>query len=184
MNRAQVWLLLYLVAVVGITFVHQAGWLAGALGLALLAAGPARWRLLKRAVLALLLFNASFSLAYALVAWWQARPVADVLLLMNLRVLLLVFLGFWLVDRIKLLEALASWPLLAMIATLAIGQVAVYRRLLDDFRLAFRSRNPVSPTPVDLLRHAGAQGGALLDKSLHSADQVAQAMRSRGAFDA
>ncbi|KAB2927309.1 MAG: ABC transporter permease [Dechloromonas sp.] len=176
-------MLAYLVAVIGIGFVHQPLILALALAGALLAAGSLRWRLLRRAVLALLLFNAGVSLAYVIVAGWQGKAVLDALLLINLRVLLLVFLGFWLVERGKPLAALAGWPLLSMIATLAVGQIAVYRRLLDDFRLAFRSRNPLPPRPATLLRHAGAQGSALLDKSLQSAEQTAQAMRSRGAFD-
>ena len=183
MTRARAWLLGYVAAVLAASFVHVPLLLAGGLFGASLAAGPARWRLLKRALLAVLLFNAGVSLAYAVVAWWQARPLLDALLLINLRVLLLVFLGFWLVDRVRLLDALAGWPLLTTIATLALGQIGVYRRLLEDFRLAFRSRNALPPTPLAMLRHAGAQGGALLDKSLHDAEQAAQAMRSRGAFD-
>lgn len=183
MNRAQLTLLAYLSAVVAITFVHQPLILAGLLLAALAAAGAGRWRLLKRAVLALLLVNASVSIAYALVAWWQARPLLDVLLLINLRVLLLVFLGFWLVQRLRLLDALAGWPLLSMLATLALGQIAVFRRLIGEHRAAFVSRNPLPAGPRALLNHAGAQGGALLDKSLHGAEQSAQAMRSRGAFD-
>lgn len=184
MNRARLWLFCYLLAVVIITFIHQPLALAATLIVALTAAGPMRWRLLRRAVLAMLLFNASVSLAYVLLAWWQAQPMFAVLLLINLRVLLLVFLGFWLVERVKLLDALVGWPVLSMVATLALGQIAVYRRLIDEFRSAFRSRNPLPPRPVTLLRHAGVQGGALLDKSLYGAEQAAQAMRSRGAFDA
>ena len=183
MNRAQIILLGYLLSVVAITFVHQPLILAGLLLAAVVAAGAVRWRLLKRAVLALLLFNASVSIAYALVAWWQAKPMLDALLLINLRVLLLVFLGFWLVQRVKLLDALAGRPLLSMVATLALGQIAVYRRLIGEHRAAFVSRNPLPAGPRAVLHHAGAQGGALLDKSLHGAEQVAQAMRSRGAFD-
>lgn len=183
MSRARACLFGYVAAILAASFVHAPSVLGVGLCAALLAAGPGRWRLLKRALLALLLFNAGVSLAYAVVAWWQARPVLDALLLINLRVLLMVFLGFWLVDRVKLLDALAGWPLLRMIVTLALGQLAAYRRLIDDFRCAFRSRNALPPTPLAMLRHAGAQGGALLDKSLHDAEQAAQAMRSRGAFD-
>jgi cobalt/nickel transport system permease protein len=183
MNHARVWLLAYVLAVVAITFVHQPAWLALGLGAALLAAGGGRWRLLRRAVVALLLFNVSVSLTYALLAWWQTQPVLMPLVLINLRVLLLVFLGFWLVERVRLLDALRGWPVLSMVASLTLGQIVVYRRLLEDFRCAFRSRNPLPPTPVTLLRQAGVQGGALLEKSLHGAEQAAQAMRSRGSFD-
>lgn len=183
MNRARRWLFAYAAALVGLGFVHHAGVLAALLGAALAAAGAVRWRLLRRAAAALLLFNLSVSLAYALVAAGQGRPVAEVLLTMNLRVLLMVFLGFWLVDRVRLLDALAGWPLARLVATLAIGQIGAYRRLLDDGRLAFRSRCP-QPGAVDRLRQAGAQGGALFDKSLQATEQVARAMRSRGAFDA
>ncbi|MDX9944020.1 MAG: hypothetical protein RBS35_04395 [Azonexus sp.] len=183
MNRAQAWLCGYLVAVVAITFVHQSSWLACSLAVAVLAAGEVRWRLLRRALMALLLFNTGVSLSYALLAWWQAQPVMEALILINLRVLLLVFLGFWLVDRIRLLAALAAWPMLSMMATLSLGQISVFRRQVDDFRLAFRSRNMAPPTNRAMLRHAGAQGGALFEKTLHGSEEVAQAMRSRGAFD-
>jgi len=183
MNRARIWLLAYVLAVLAISFIHEPWWLALGLAGAVLSAGSARWLLLGRAVLALLLFNASVSLAYALLAGWRDQPVWAPLLLINLRVLLLVFLGFWMVERVRLLEALRGWPLASMVATLTLGQIVVYRRLLDDFRCAFRSRNPLPPRPLTLVRHAGVQGAALLEKSLHGAEQAAQAMRSRGSFD-
>ncbi len=184
MNASRLWLLAYFAAVVAITLVHDPLWLGALFATALLAAGRARWRLLKRSLFALFAFNLGVSLAFAALAWWQNRAVIDPLLLMNLRVVLLVFLGFWLSSRIDLLAALAGWPTLSLLATLAIGQIRVYQRLLQDFRLAFTSRNLNPPRLADMARHAGAQGGALVDKSLANAGDVALAMRSRGAFDA
>ncbi len=184
MNRARLWLLAYFATVVAITCIHVPALLAGGLALAVIAAGSGRWRLLKRSVGALLAFNLSVSLGYAAIALWRGNFIVDYLLLVNLRVLLLVFLGFWLVSRVNFIAALAGWPMLAMLATLTIGQIRVYRRVLEEFRLAFRSRNLTPPRLTDHARHAGAQGGALLDKSLASAGEVALAMRSRGAFDA
>ncbi|HJV93303.1 MAG TPA: hypothetical protein VJ572_07465 [Azonexus sp.] len=169
---------------IAITCIHVPIWLAGMLTLAFAAAGSGRWRLLRRSVGALLAFNISVSLGYATIALWRGDFSADYLLLVNIRVLLLVFLGFWLVSRVNFLAALAGWPTLSMLATLTVSQVRVYRRVLKEFRLAFRSRNLAPPRLQDHLRHAGAQGGALLDKSLSSASEVALAMRSRGAFDA
>ena len=180
---ARLWLAAYLLAVVAATFVHAPLWLAGALAGALAAAGPARWRLLRRALFAVLAFNLPVSAAYALLAWWQGRLAADYLLLLNLRVLLLVFLGFWFVSRVNVLRALAFSPTLAFLATLAAGQAAVFARIARDFRLAFVSRNPVAARLPDRARHASAQAAHLLDKAVCGASETPLAMRSRGCFD-
>lgn len=179
----QTWLALYLAGVVGITFIHEPWILAGLLGLALLAAGRKAWKLARRTLFAVLAFNLTVSLGYVAVSLWQGGFQGQYLLLVNLRVVLLVFLGFWLVAGIDLLAALAGFPLLRLIATLAIGQIKTFERVLRDFRLAFQSRNLVRPRWRDRTRHAATQVQTLLDKSLAAANETALAMRSRGAFD-
>lgn len=183
-RRSRLVLVAYALALTGISFLHHAVALSLVLTLVLVVSGQERWRYLKKSVAAVLVFNLGVSLAYALVGWWQGRPVSDTLLLVNLRVLLSVYLGFWLVARVNLLAALAGWPTLSLMATLALGQIRVYARLLQDFRLAFVSRNLKPPRLADSARLAGAEGGALIDKSLNAASEAALAMRSRGAFDA
>ena len=177
------WLLLYLMAVVAITFVHLPALLAALLVVAIAASGALRWKLLRRALLAILAFNLTISAGYACVALWQGNFVVDYLLLVNLRVLLLVYIGFWFVSSVDLLGALSAWPLATLLATLSIGQIKTFERILRDFRLAFRSRNLAQPKLIDRGRHAAAQAQTLLDKSLASAGEAALAMRSRGAFD-
>lgn len=177
------WLALYLAAVVAISFIHVPWMLALLLAAALLAAGRQRGLLLRKAVLAVLAFNLAVSVGYVLVSLWQGSFRGSYLLLVNLRVLLLVFLGFWLVARVDLLKALAGFPLLRLIATLAISQIKTFERVLRDFRLAFASRNPVRPRLIDRTRHAASQAQTLLDKSMACASEAALAMRSRGTFD-
>lgn len=176
-------LLAYLAAVVAVTFLHEAWLLAALLALAFLASGAARLKILRRTVLAILTFNLAVSLGYALVAIWQGSFSAHYLLLVNLRVLLLVYLGFWFVARVNLLEACRCSPTLAFVTTLAAGQIAAFSRALTDFRLAFTSRNAAAPDLAARARHAAAQAGHLLDKSVAMAAETALAMRSRGAFD-
>lgn len=186
MDRAvkpRAWLVLYLAAVVAITFIHAPSILAALLVAAITASGTRRWKLLRRSLLAILAFNLTISLGYLGVALWQGNFVADTLLPINLRVLLLVYLGFWFVTTVDLLGALAGWPLATLLATLSIGQIKTFERILRDFRLAFESRNLARPTLIDRSRHAAAQAQTLLDKSLASANEAALAMRSRGAFD-
>lgn len=180
---ARAWLLAYLAAVVAASFIHSPPVLTALLAAALAAAGAGRWRLLRRAALAILAFNLTVSLGYAAVSLWQGRFAADWLLLANLRVLLMVFLGFWFVARVDILAALAGWPLARLIATLAIGQIKTFERIAADFRDAFASRCPAPPRWRDRARHGAAHAQTLLDKSMAASTEVALAMRSRGAFD-
>ena len=176
-------LLLYVAAVLAVCLLHAPALLAGLLLLALLGSGAARGPLLRRTLRAVLVFNLSVSAGYALLAHWQGTFDALVLLRLNLRVALLVYLGFWFIGRFDLLAALRGLPLLSLLATLALGQMRVFERMLADFRQAFVSRNPV-PAPLAVRVHqAAAQTATLIDKSLQAATEAAQAMRSRGVFD-
>ncbi len=177
------WLALYLASVVGITFVHDPWSLAGLLAAALGVARGKAWKLLGRSLRAILAFNLTVSLGYVAISLWQNNYCSSYLLLVNLRVLLLVYLGFWLVTTVELVAALTDFPLLRLIATLAISQIKTFERILRDFRLAFESRNLIQPGVLDRTRHAAAQAQTLLDKSMASANEAALAMRSRGAFD-
>lgn len=180
---ARGWLLLYLAGVVAITFIHYPAALAALLVGSLAVAGMERWRYLRRTVLAILVFNLTVSAGYVVVALWQGAFVADYLLLVNLRVLLLMYLGFWFTARVSLLDALAGWPTASLLATLAISQIKTFERILADFRAAFESRNLARPRWLDSSRHAAALTQTLLDKSLAASSEVTLAMRSRGAFD-
>lgn len=180
---ARRYLLAYLAAVVAITLLHSP-WLLGTLLLAALAAaGKARWALLRRSLKAIVLFNLSISLGLIVAGLWQGSIDAEALIRLNLRVVLLVFLGFWFIRRVNLLHALAGWPLLTWIASLALGQIRLFERLLREFSLAFTSRNPTPPRPIDQARHVLAQGTTLLDKSLAQSTMATLALRSRGVFD-
>jgi cobalt/nickel transport system permease protein len=178
------WLTAYLAAVVAATFVHEPAILAGALASAIAAAGPERWKLLRRTLLAIVALNLTVSLGYVAIALWRGGLDIGYLVLVNLRVLLLVFLGIWFAARVDLVTAIGVSPTLTFVATLTLGQLRAFERIVDDFTLAFASRNPAPPRLVDRARHAAAQGIALMDKTQATASESALAMRSRGAFDA
>jgi len=180
---ARGWLFAYLAVVVAITLVHEPWLLAAGLAAALALSGPSRWKLLRRAALAVLTFNLTISAGYAVVSAWQGVFSTHYLLLVNLRVLLLVFLGFCFVARVNLLEACRFAPTFGFVVTLAVGQIHAFTRALRDFRHAFVSRNAAAPRIADRARHAAAQASHLLDKSVCMAAETAMAMRSRGCFE-
>lgn len=181
--RARGWLAAYLLSVLAFSFVHAWPLLAAALAGALLAAGRARWQLARRAALAVLAFNLTLSAGYAAVALWQGDFSGAYLLRINLRVFLLVYLGFWFVSRVNLAAAVAGWPTLAFLLTLTGAQARAAGRIVRDFRLALASRTPGPARLGDRARHATAQTLVLLDKSVSNASETALAMRSRGCFD-
>ncbi len=176
-------LILYLITVVAVTFIHHPGILIGLLGFAIVAAGKRIGLLLSRALIAIIIFNLIISLSYFVMALWQGYIYSDYLLVVNIRVILLAFLGFWLIATVNLFAILADFPVLRLIATLAVSQIKTFERILEEFRLAFQSRNLASPSWLARVRHSAAQPQALLDKSIASANETALAMRSRGAFD-
>jgi cobalt/nickel transport system permease protein len=179
----RLWLILYLIAVLGVTLVHQIGWLTLGFAAAFILVGPMRWRLLKRAVLAVLLFNLTVSLGYWVLASWRGEFHGEILLLINLRVLLLIYLGFCFVQRINLAKALSFSRTLSFLTTLAAGQIQGFRKVATDFAQAFISRSPTTPGLRARMRFATAQCEHLLDRSVHASTEIGQAMRSRGCFD-
>ncbi|MBS1170421.1 MAG: cbiQ [Burkholderiaceae bacterium] len=180
---ARTWLLLYLAGIVTITFIHQPAILAIMLAGALLVSGKERWRHLRRTMLAILVFNLTISAGYIAVCLWQGAFSLNYLLLVNLRAILMAYLGFWFVGKVSILDAVAGWHTVSLLATLAIGQIKTFERILADFRAAFESRNLARPGWLARSRHAAAQAQTLLDKSFAASNEAAQAMRSRGVFD-
>lgn len=176
-------LTLYLAVLPAPTFIHDARLLAAALLLVIAVSGALRWPLLKRSLFAILAFNLSVSLGVVIVGLYRGAIDGEWLLVANLRVLLMVYLGFWFAARVDLLAALAGWPTLSLVATLALGQIRSFERIVQDCRFAFASRNIVRPRLVDQRRQAAAQAIALLDKAQAQSTEVTLAMKSRGAFD-
>jgi len=177
-------LMAYLAAVLVLGFVHAPWVLALTLILAMAAAGKMRWQLLRRSLSSVFTFNLCISLGCVVMALWHGVFDWLYLLRINLRVTLLVFLGFWCIRRVNLLQALAFAPSLARLTAVAAGQALVFRRLVQDFRLALISRSVGMRLPwIQRLRHGAALSAHLLDKSVARAEQTTRAMCARGCLD-
>jgi len=176
-------LLAYLGAVLGVSFIHAPIVLAVLLGLALLASGRTRWRLLRQSVLAGLGVMLCVGGGYTVMSLAKDEFHEVVVLRLTLRVVLLTFLGCWFVSRGNLLRALAFSTSLARLAAIAAGQVNVFTTLVQDFRLASISRSGgLRLTWSQRLRQAAALGAQLMDKAVTNAEQNTRALRARGAF--
>ena len=181
--RARIALLAYLGAVVLGTMVHEIAWLALGL-LVVLALARRDWlRVLRRACIAILLFNVVVTLSYGVLAGLRGTFSLEFVVLVNLRVLLLTCLTFLFASRVNPFEALAFSRSLTYLFTLAYSQSMAFRQALVNFRLAFKSRCIEQVALRDRYRHSARMGVHFLDKSLHQATEITQVMRSRGFFD-
>ena len=181
--RARIALLVYLAAIIVGTTVHEIGLLALGLALVFALAGRAWLRILRRACVAVVLFNVVVTVSYSVVAAIQGTFSLEFVVLVNLRVLLLTSLTFLFVSRVNPFEALAFSPSLTYLFTLAYSQSMAFKQALENFRLAFRSRRIEQVGLLDRYRHSARLGVHFLDKSLHQATEITQVMRSRGFFD-
>lgn len=182
MKRSRAWLGVYLLALVVFTSVHSIPWIVGGLVLWAALAGRRAPSLLKRAGLAVVIFNLSVSSGVVLIGLLDGGVDTTWLLRANLRVLLLTACTFLLVARVDLDDALAPWPGLRTVVVLARGQIRVLQRLLEDFRLGLRSRSLRRPGPRVLARHGATTGSFFLGKALHDAEELSLALRARGAW--
>lgn len=183
-RRDRLTLLVYALAVLAATLVHDPRWLAGGLTVTLLLAGSGAGGLLSRVVRTVLPFNLAVSMGYLMLAWLRTEPPWQTLLLLNLRVLLLTAITFLFVRRVNLFRALGFSRSLTYLLGLAYSQALTFRRAHEDFRLALVSRSPRRPGLMDRYRASAAAASWYLEKALAAARESAQALRSRGFFDA
>lgn len=181
--RDRLMLLAYLAAVLLATSVHDPRVLGAGLLIVALLCGRAFPRILRRAVLAILLFNSAVTVSYIVLSLWQGTFSGQYVLLVNLRVLLLTTMTFLLAERLNPFRAFAFSKSLLYLTTLCYSQVLTLRRLLGEFRFAFRSRSIVRPGLRELYRHGAATAVFFLHKSVSDAGEIAQAMTSRGFFN-
>jgi cobalt/nickel transport system permease protein len=182
--KDRIWLLLYVVAVVVATSFHDVRLLASMLAAAILLAGRTWWRIVRRALIAVAWFSSLVLVAYAVTAWIQGTFSGHYLGLVTLRVVTITTMTLVLASRVDLVRAFGFSRTLLYLVTLVTSQVLTMRRMLDEFRLAFRSRGITRPSRKALVHHGAAIATFFIHKSVNDATEISQAMRSRGFFDA
>lgn len=175
-------LVAYLAAVIAVTLIHDPRVLLLVLAGLLLSSGPGRLALLLHAGRPVLWILLLISSGLLVMGWLTGQPVLHALLLINLRVLVLALLTAWMLRDVDLDLALVRVPQVRRWLVIVRAQVQLFRRLVQDYRCAQKSRTVVAPTLHQRYLGSAAIGLAALDKGVHNAEMVTQAMRSRGAL--
>jgi cobalt/nickel transport system permease protein len=183
MKKDTLALIFYVAAIIAVTSVHHPGVLGAGLVAAIAIAGRRAPALAKKALVAILLFNSVVTVSYAAVSLIRDEFSLNFVILINLRVFLLTFLTFLTIDRINPFKALSFSKTLSYLLTLAASQVVAFRRLFEDFRMAFKSRTARRAGPGDLHRHASSAASFFFQKAFQESTEITDAMKSRGFFD-
>lgn len=156
--------------------------LAAAAAAALLLFRRGAGRALRRVAVAVLPVAVGLSAASFLAAWLVggAPPAAAPFLSLSARTALIAFATFSVLDRVRLLPALAPFPTLGRLLVLTLAQIHALRLLASESALGLRSRLPRKPGTLDVVRNAGAVTAALFTLSARNARDIGDAMRSRG----
>jgi cobalt/nickel transport system permease protein len=172
----------YLAALMAVTLIHDPRMLSLVLAGLLLLSGTGRLALLLRAGRPVLWILLLISSGILVMGWLTGQSMLHALLLINLRVLVLALLTAWMLRDVDLDLALVRLPRVRRWLVIVRGQVQLFRRLVQDYRCAQKSRTVVAPTLQQRYLGSAAIGLAALDKGVHNAEMVTQAMRSRGAL--
>jgi cobalt/nickel transport system permease protein len=182
--RDRLALLAYVAGVILATSIHVIALLGAGLAFCVLLAGRRAPRIAKRAALSLAVFNSVVTVSYLVISLWRGEFSAYFVVLLNLRVFLLTFMTFLLVDRVNLLNALSFSKSMRYLLTITYSQTMTFRRIFSDFRLALKSRTIRRLKARDLYRHGASTGAYFLNKAMNDATEVSRAMNSRGFFRA
>lgn len=132
--------------------------------------------LLKRLSL-LSLFILIISLPYSL---WSG--FVDYTLFILLRVLNLFLIVHLLISTVNLFVVFSFSKTLSSMLVLAVSFSMTYRRTLEDFWQAIKSRSPEKPDRSELLNFLERLIGYFFERSLKDAEEVSMAMKSRGFY--
>lgn len=181
---ARLTFLLYLLVLIGLTFVHEPTVFLCALAIMIVLSGRKVLHISRHVLRALLFFNTTVSAGYAIMASLRGQAFADTLILLNLRVFALTWLTFLVLHRVYLPSALSFSTTLIFFLTVSWSQARLYTRVYEEFRLALESRSPDAPGLRQRFRMISAAGRSLIDRSLHDAEERALAMKARMFFEA
>lgn len=98
----------------------------------------------------------------------------------NLRAALLASLTFVFVRHVNLYAALSFSTTLSAVLTIAMAQIQMHRRIVQEFSQVLRSRTITKPGAGGTLNAAAVVSGSLLGLSLSQGRETADALKSRG----
>ena len=179
-NRDRFIFLTYLVGVLWISWIHDPVFLTGLLGILIFLTGREIRLHAVRVGRGIFFFNFSVSAGWISYSFFSGRDPWPTILLLNLRVLDLALASSLIVEKADLQKALSFSRTLRALVTMSIAQIQVYRRIYEEFQLAYESRS-IRPTGFrEPVRFIHARLAYFLIRALQDSEETGRALVSRG----
>ena len=180
MNKDQYLFFIYLFFLILFTSIHHIGILLFALGILFLLSHKQLKYLAKRTFKTVWISLLVISLSYLFSGLFkEINPMFIVLL--NIRVFLLTFMTFTLLEKINIFNLLSFSKKLSSLVALSFSQMHIFQRTFTEFQMGHMSRTQ-KPTYTTWLKSLNATLLYFVNKTLHSSKDISFGMKSRGFF--
>ena len=179
LQKDQLFLIGYILGIVLITSVQNIIFLAAIAVLYVLVTWQRFWRITRKVLISIALFNFIVSASYIFLQIMKGKSWVDYIVLLNLRIFDATFLTFFFIQKVNLFRAVAFSRNISFLLTLAYSQINIYLRNYHDFTLAFRSRTLVRPQRRHIYNFIRSTFVFFLNKSIENSREVTLAMKSR-----
>lgn len=139
--------------------------------------------LLKRSIMAILMFNISISLGYIILSLFRDEPFLSFLILFNLRVFNLTFMTLLFSKSVNIPFLLSFFPTLSFLFTLSLSQIFSYKRSYENFMLSLKSRMIKKMNERNKKEFIATVFGYFFKKVLYDSEEKSLALKARGFFD-
>ena len=175
------WLFIYLAVVMILGFVHNELIMLTSIIITMLIGGKARFKIFKKALLVIALFNLSISLSYIIYSFFVTVDVFA-LILINLRAFAITLLTFTLVRRINLHKALEFNKVLGILYGFTYAQIILLKNILQGYYEGLKSRGAILSVKITK-KQLKPLLITLFATMLHKSSEQSMALRSRGLID-
>ncbi len=141
------------------------------------------FKLLKKTVLSIFLFNSSISISYGFYTYINGNFDLNYLILINLRVFTLTFLTFYVFSIVNKVKALSFSKSLSFILTVSLSQIYLFKKLLNDFNDAINSRSLNGYSLKKRITFFTVIFKYFLNKAFENSKDISYGMKSRGFYN-
>lgn len=141
------------------------------------------FKLLKKSLKSILMFNLTISLGFILISIIKEQPWLDFIMLFNLRVFNLSFMTILFSQSVNLPSLLSFSPTLSFLFTVSLSQIISYQKSYENFVLSLKSRLIKKMSERSKKEFIGCVFGYFFKKALYDSGEKSLALKARGFFD-